>query len=165
MPTCRASPCTPGRTACPWGWRRCRGSRAAARAYVPLRASPALSAPGRCIPAGRGPPEPSRRSRRAARVFGAPQRVVRGVQHLDGVADARLLERPVPLENAVPHVGSPFDGDGAVEIVRDRLHGIAHGGARVLLLEPPAVHVANEEAFGGIAREVLHGRDEVADPV
>src|SRR6266705_3205100 len=106
MPTCRASPCTPGRTVCPWGWRRCRGNRAAARAYAPLRASPALSAPGRCIPAGRVRPE---------------ERVLE--EHL---ADHRLRPRVVAVL-ALPRL-DPRGGDQDVGVEDLPRAGIHVGG-------------------------------------
>src|SRR2546430_11126941 len=37
------------------------------------------------------------------RVLGAPQRVVRRVEHLNGVADTTFFKPPVPLEDPVAH--------------------------------------------------------------
>ena len=145
--------------------RASAGSRPAEIRMSALRISPVRGidvgrADGVDRAVGRGPAHGG-----IAGVGRAPGAVVGRVEHPDRVAEAGVLERAVPLEDAGPHEGPPLDRDGAVDVVGDRLDRLAQGRARILLLEPPAVHVADEEALRGVAREVLDGGDEVADPV
>ena len=101
---------------------------------------------------------------RVARVRRAVDRVVGGVEHLDGAAVAGVLEGAVPLQDPGPHVGPPLERDRLVDVVGDGAHRLAHG-ARRLLLQPPPVHVADEEALRGVAGEILERRDEVPHPL
>src|SRR5688500_9770848 len=97
---------------------------------------------------GRGPAY-----RRVARVFGVPEGVIRSIQYLDRISKARVLEGAVPLQYPCADPWPPLGGHGAIDIVDDRLDWLTDRGVGVALLQPPAVHVANEEALGCVARE------------
>ncbi len=98
------------------------------------------------------------------RVRRAPGTVLGSIEDLDRVPEAGIQKRPVPLEDPRPHVRAPLDRHRAIDVVGDRTNRLADGGGRILLFQPPAVHVADEEVVGRIAGKVLEGRDEIADP-
>ena len=89
--------------------------------------------------------------------------------HLDGVAEADLLERLVPFQDAL--------ADGGAILVRHRLLDpeddlLLRGRQLVLVLrigvgplQPPAIDVAEERGVAVVGAEVLDDAEEVADAV
>jgi hypothetical protein len=81
------------------------------------------------------------------------------------LAEARGLERLVPTFDSLTNPAPVLLGHGTVDVVDDGLDRLRDGGAVVALLEPPAVHVADEAVLLLVTAEVLLCGDEVAHAV
>ena len=64
--------------------------------------------------------------------------------YVERIAVPRRIECLIPPSGAVEQCRSNRLGGAAVQVIHDRLHGLAHGRRRILLLEP----MAGDEAFG-----------------
>ena len=76
----------------------------------------------------------------------------------DGVAEADLLERLVPLEDALLDVRPVLVRDGVLDVPDDLLLGRRELGLGVGLLQPPAVDLPDEVGVGVGRAEVLGRR-------
>ena len=90
--------------------------------------------------------------------------------HLDGVAEADLLEGFVPFENPLADGRPVLFGHGVFDPVDDllfRRHELGTGFPRgaVGALQPPVVDVPHERGVGRLLREVFEDGGEVADAV
>ena len=83
--------------------------------------------------------------------------------HDDGVAEADLLERLVPLHDGRAHRLAVGQRHVAVDPEGDGLDGFGDLGRRVLFLQPPAVDPALPRRILQVAAEVEHGGREQAD--
>ena len=103
---------------------------------------------------------------RVARVLGIPVRVfgaTRGILADDRVLEARLLERRLPVLDALFHGRAEALGDFRGEVERDRLDRLGHVLGGVFLLEAEAgdvLLVLDPGALAGVVGEAL---GEVAD--
>ena len=83
----------------------------------------------------------------------------------DRVLEADLLERLVPLADALLDVGAVLDRHGVLDVPDDLLPGRRELGVGVGLLQPPAIDHADEVGIGVGDAEVLGRAQEVADAV
>ena len=98
-------------------------------------------------------------------VFRIPVGVVRLLAHFDGVDEAGLLERLVPLRDAVADRLAILERNRLFDPEDDRLLGRRLLGRRIRLLQMPAVDVADELVVGVLLGEILDDGQEVADAV
>ena len=109
----------------------------------------------------RGRRQPSHR--RVLRLAEIEVRVIRLLQDDDRVLEANLLERLVPLEDALTDRLAVLFRNLVREPERDRLDRLGQRGVRVLLLEPPALHVEAHRRELRVIAEVDLRRVEVTD--
>ena len=83
----------------------------------------------------------------------------------DGILEADLLERLVPLANPFLDVGPVFDRHGVFDVPDDLLAGRRELGGGIRLLEPPAIDHADEVRVGVGDAEIFGCAQEVADAV
>ena len=117
-------------------------------------------------PIAKPTPAVIQRIRVVANVARLPRRIIRLLPHFDRVVEARLLERLVPLQNAVANRLAILERNRLLQPEDDRLLGRRHLRARIGLLQVPPRDVPHEPVVVALLLgEILEHREEVADAV